>query len=348
MRKPKKVELSLQERAELERWSGDETLPAKQRLRADVLLMADEGMDDTAIAASQGITRQTCGRIRTRFLEEGLQAMVRDRPRSGRRKRIDPQKILTLTTYWPPAPAMDWSRALMAEAAGVSASTVGRVWRRKGIKPHWFASFKVIDDPRWPEKLEAVVGLYLAPLQRTLVLCVDEKIQIQALARTQPSQPLSKGRRRTETHDYTRQAATSMLAALNTLDATVMRDCQIQSRHQEWLRFLQQIDRQTPDHRRLCIVMNDLATDRPENVYGWLDNHPRIRMQITTESTLWLNIVGRFFRVLTTRQLRDGVIQSVPQLHAAITEYIETPKAAPKPFSWTAKVADLRAKDAAR
>ena len=344
MRKAPAVKLSVDERAELERWRRARTLPARQGVRARVLLLADGGADDTAIAGALGVSRQRCGRIRARFLAAGLPGLVADRPRSGRPRRIQVQEILTRTTTTTPATATDWSRALMAKAAGVSASSVGRIWRRHGLKPHRVARFKVSRDPRFAEKLEAIVGLYLAPPQRALVLCVDEKSQIQALDRTQPGLPLRQGRRRTQTHDYKRHGTTTLFAALNTLDGTVLSVCQARHRHQEWLRFLQQIEAQTPADRELHLIIDNYATHKHPRVIAWLAKHPRIHLHFTPTSASWLNMVERFFRDLTTRRLRNGVFQSVTQLEAAIADYIAIHNAAPKPFIWTAKAADILAK----
>lgn len=344
MRKAPAVKLSADERAELERWTRSRTLPARQGGRARVLLLADSGADDTAIAQALGVSRQRVGRIRARFLAEGIQGLVADRPRSGRPRRIQAQDIVTRTTATAPAAATDWSRALMAKAAGVSASSVGRIWRRHGLKPHRVARFKVSRDPRFAEKLEAIVGLYLAPPQRALVLCVDEKSQIQALDRTQPGLPLRQGRHRTQTHDYKRHGTTTLFAALNTLDGTVLSTCQSRHRHQEWLRFLQQIDAQTPADRELHLIVDNYATHKHPKVTAWLGKHPRIHLHFTPTGASWLNMVERFFRDLTTRRLRHGIFQSVAQLEAAIADYIATHNVAPKPFIGTAKAADILAK----
>lgn len=331
MRKPQIVKLNLEDRAELERWSEERTLPAKQLLRADVLLMADKDIHDTAIAARLHICRQTCGRIRRLFLEEGLEALSKAQPPSGRPKRIDAQKILTLTTATTPTTAMDWSCASMAKEAGVSASSVRRIWRLHGIKPHRFADLKVGYGPRFAEKLEAIVGLFLAPPQRALVLRVDENRRVEPLARL----PLPQGRR-----------STTLSAALNTLDGTILSAGQVWPHHQEFLRFLQQIDTQTSAGRRLHLLIGNDGTPTHPKVNAWLDKHPDIFVEFTTISGGWLHMVARFFQGLTTRLMRHGMILSMAQLQPAITEYIESPKAVPKPFSWTAKVADLRAKTA--
>jgi transposase len=333
MRKPQIVILNLKDRAELERWSEERTLPAKQLLRADVLLMADAGNHDSAIAARLHICRQTCGRIRKSFLAEGLQALAKDQPRRGRPPRIKGERILTLTTGSPPAPATDWSRALLAEATGMSASSVGRILRRNGIHLHPFADLKVGDGPRFAEKLEAIVGLYLAPPKRALVLCVDENRRIEPLARL----PLPQERRRTNT---------TLSAALNTLDGAILSTGQAWPHHQEFLRFLQQIDTQTSAGRRLHLFIGNDDTPTHPKVNAWLDKHPWSHVEFTTISGGWLHMVARFFQGLTTRLMRHGMIQSMTELEAAITEYIEAPQAARKPFSWTAKVADIHAKDA--
>jgi transposase len=328
MRKAPEVKLSKADRDELKEWTRARTLPARQGVRAQVVLMADEGLDDTMIGAALRISRQRCGRIRGRFLAGGIAALTTDRPRCGRPTTIEPQKIVALTTGGTPEMATDWSRALMAKAAGISASSVGRIWRRHGLKPHLVTKFKVSRDPQFAEKLEAIVGLYLSPPQRALVLCVDEKSQIQALDRTQPGLPLRQGRQRT----------------LNTLDGTVLSTCQPRHRHQEWLRFLKQIDVQTPADRELHLIIDNYATHKHAKVKAWLLKHPRFHLHFTPTSASWLNMVERFFRDLTTRRLSDGIFHSVADLEQAITAYIATHNAAPKPFIWTAKASDILAK----
>ncbi len=344
MRKAPEVKLSKVEREELERWNRATTLPARQGTRARVVLLAHEGADDTVIGEALGISRQRCGRIRARYLAGGLNALTCDRPRSGRPRRIEAQKIVALTTGGAPDTATDWSRALMAKAAGISPSSVGRIWRRHGLKPHRVASFKISRDPKFAEKLEAIVGLYLSPPQRALVLCVDEKSQIQALDRTQPGLPLRAGRYRTQTHDYKRHGTTTLFAALNTLDGTVLSTCQARHRHQEWLRFLKQIDAQTPADRELHLIIDNYATHRHAKVNVWLAKHPRIHLHFTPTSASWLNMVERFFRDLTTRRLRGGIFHSVAELEQAIAAFIATHNTSPKPFIWTAKASDILAK----
>ncbi len=344
MRRAPVVELSETQRQELTAWTRSHTLPARQGSRAQIILRAAAGEQDIAIAAQLGCARQRCARIRQRFLEDGLAGLRRDAPRSGRPRKIDAKRIVTLTTTTRPDGATDWSRALMAEAAGVSASSVGRVWRVHGLKPHRVATFKVSCDPQFAEKLEAIVGLYLAPPERALVLCVDEKSQIQALDRTQPGLPLRTGHQRTITHDYKRHGTTTLFAALNTLDGTVIGACKPRHRHQEFLRFLAQIDAETPPALELHLIVDNYATHKHPKVKTWLKRHPRFHLHFTPTSASWLNMVERFFRDLTTRRVRNGIFTSVAQLEAAITEYLRGHNAKPKPFIWTAKATDILAK----
>ena len=332
MRKPQVVNLNQPDREELERWILNPTLSVRQLWRAKMLLLADEGKDDTAIAGELSRSRQWCHNIRERFLADGLQALAKDRPRSGRRKRIDPQRIITLTNT-PPDTAVDWSRASMAKAAGVSASSVGRIWELEGIKPQ-VAPKKVSYAPHFAERLEAIVGRYLAPPTRALVLCEDMNRRIEALARL----PLPQGRRRT----------TSLSVALNTLDDTLLSTGQAWHDHGELVRFLQQIDTQLPDNQRLYLfIVSDAKPARLAETV-WPVEGPRPDAAFHVVNAAWLDAVLRLFRTLTTRPLRQGMIQSMAQLQAAITAHLAAPKAAPKPFSWTAKVADFHAKDAAR
>lgn len=344
MRRAPEIRLSEAERNKLTAWSRSQTLPARQVSRARILLLAAGGQEDIAIAETVGCARQRCARVRQRFLREGLEGLRRDAPRSGRPARHDAQRIVTLTTTTRPAQAPDWSRTLMAQAAGVSPSTVGRVWRRHGLKPHRVATFKVSRDPQFAEKLEAIVGLYLAPPERALVLCVDEKSQIQALDRTQPGLPLRQGRQRTQTHDYKRHGTTTLFAALSTLDGKVIGTCLPRHRHQEFLRFLAHIDVETPPDLALHLIVDNYATHKHPRVKAWLKRHPRFHLHFTPTSASWLNMVERFFRDLTTRRVRAGIFKSVAELETAIRDYLRHHNTQPKPFVWTAKAADILAK----
>lgn len=344
MRRAPEIKLSETDRTELAAWSRSRTLPARQVSAARIVLLAAEGQQDIAIAETVGCARQRCARVRRNYLSGGLERLRREAPRSGRPVEHDAQHIVKLTTTTTPAQATDWSRALMAQASGVSASTIGRVWRRHGLKPHRVATFKVSRDPQFAEKLEAIVGLYLAPPERALVLCVDEKSQIQALDRTQPGLPLRAGRQRTLTHDYKRHGTTTLFAALSTLDGKVIGACLPRHRHQEFLRFLKQIDAETPPELALHLIVDNYATHKHLKVKAWLRRHPRFHLHFTPTSASWLNMVERFFRDLTTRRVRAGIFKSVAELETAITDYLHRHNAQPKPFIWTAKAADILAK----
>ena len=344
MRRAPEIKLSEAQRLELLTWSRSHTLPARQVSGAKILLLAADGTEDVAVAAMLGCGRQRCARIRRRFITGGLAGICLDAPRSGRPRKHDAQRIVALTTGTQPTNATDWSRSLMAEKAGVSASTVGRIWRANGLKPHRVTAFKISRDPLFAEKLETIVGLYLAPPERALVLGVDEKSQIQALDRTQPGLPLRQGRQRTLTHDYKRHGTTTLFAALSTLDGKVIGACLPRHRHQEFLLFLKQIDVETPSDLDLHLIVDNYATHKHAKVKTWLKRHPRFHLHFTPTSASWLNMVERFFRDLTTRRVRSGIFKSVAQLEAVIADFLRHHNIKPKPFIWTAKAADILAK----
>jgi len=229
----------------------------------------------------------------------------------------------------------------MAVELGVSAASVSRHWRANGLKPHIVRGFKVSRDPRFVEKLEDIVGLYMSPPEHALVLCCDEKSQVQALDRTQPGLPLKKGRAATMTHDYKRHGTTTLFAALNVLDGQVIGQCQQRHTHVEWLKFLKQIDRETPKDKTLHLIADNYATHKHPAVQDWLAKHPRCNMHFTPTSASWLNMVERFFRDITTKRLRRGVFTSVPELIHAIDQYIDHHNTKPKPFIWTKSARDI-------
>lgn len=229
----------------------------------------------------------------------------------------------------------------MADELGVSAASVSRHWRANGLKPHVVRGFKVSRDPKFVEKLEDIVGLYMSPPEHALVLCCDEKSQVQALDRTQPGLPLKKGRAATMTHDYKRNGTTTLFAALNVLDGQVIGQCQKRHTHAEWLRFLRKIDRETPKDKILHLIADNYATHKHPNVQQWLSKHPRFNMHFTPTSASWLNMVERFFRDITTERLRRGVFTSVPELISVIDEYIAHHNINPKPFIWTKSARDI-------
>lgn len=335
------IMLSDQERAKLTTLANSQTSPVRLAKRARIVLLAAEGLENIEIAKQLRIGRVQVGRWRDRYAHGGLSAIEADLPRGGRKASVDAGEIVRLTTQVSPPNATHWSARTMAAQAGVSERSVRRVWRARGLKPHLIETFKVSRDPQFAEKLEDIVGLYLSPPEHALVLCCDEKSQVQALDRTQPGLPLKKGHAATMTHDYKRHGTTTLFAALNTLDGSVISCCQPRHRHEEWLKFLRRIHRQTPKDKELHLICDNYATHKHPKVKEWLAKHPRFHIHFTPTSASWLNMVERFFRDLTVQRLRRGVFRSVPELITAIKEYIAVHNKNPKPFVWTAKANDI-------
>jgi len=328
----------------LQQWARSRALPARQIERARVVLLAAEGKTDLEIAATLNISNQKAARWRKRFLQLSLAGLVRDAPRRGRKPAISAkvkEELIRRTTQSKPANATHWSTRIMAAEMGVSEATVRRIWRAHGLKPHLVESFKISKDKHFAEKLEDIVGLYLNPPEHAMVLCVDEKSQIQALDRTQPGLPLKKGRCGTMTHDYKRHGTATLFAALNVADGTVISMCDDRHRHQEWLQFLRVIDQVTPEGKHLHLIADNYATHKHAKVQKWLKRHPRFHVHFTQTSSSWLNMVERFFRDLTQNRLRRGVFRDVEELIMAIGDYIDRHNENPKPFIWTAKASDI-------
>jgi len=347
MRIAAKVELSEAQRKQLETWATRRTIPVRLAERAKMILLAAQGKTDKEIGADLAIWRGTVARWRGRFIADGVTGIERDETRPGRKPKISARKvksIVALTTQQRPDNATHWSTRSMAAVAGVSESSVRRIWQAHGLKPHRVASFKVSNDKRFTEKLEDIVGLYLDPPEHALVFCCDEKSQIQALDRTQPGLPLKRGRAQTMTHDYKRHGVTTLFAAMNTLDGSVIGQCQTRHRHQEWLSFLRKIDRNTPKNKELHLIADNYATHKHPEVKAWLAKHPRFHMHFTPTSASWLNMVERFFRDLTVHRLRRGVFRSLPELLAALEKYLGQHNKKPKPFIWTATAKDILSK----
>ena len=344
MRAAPQIVLSQDQEQTLKQWARGRSLPARQVERARVVLMAAAGKQDLEIAAEMGISNQKAARWRKRFLQFGLAGLEKDAPGRGRKPMITPaqvQGVISKTTQEKPANATHWSTRTMAEASGLSEKSVRRIWHKHGLKPHLSRSFKVSNDPEFAEKLEAIVGLYLNPPEHAIVLCADEKSQIQALDRTQPGLPIKKGRCGTMTHDYKRNGTATLFAALNTLDGTVISMCDDRHRHQEWLRFLKVIDQVTPEGQQIHLIADNYATHKHPKVQKWLARHPRFQVYFTPTSSSWLNMVERFFRDLTQNRLRRGVFRDVEELIMAIGDYIDRHNDQPKPFVWTAKASDI-------
>jgi len=341
MRVAPTIVLNEEERKKLMQLAKSRTASVRMARRAQIVLLAAAGKHNDAIAQELEIGRVQVGRWRERYAKGGLAAIERDRPRGGRPLKADVAQIVRLTTRTLPEAATHWSTRTLAAKVGVSDTTVLRVWHRNGLKPHLVRTFKVSRDPRFAEKLEDIVGLYLNPPEHALVLCCDEKSQVQALDRTQPGLPLKKGRAATMTHDYKRHGTTTLFAALSTLDGSLISCCQQRHRHEEWLVFLRRIDRETPKHKELHLICDNYATHKHPHVQEWLAKHPRFHMHFTPTSASWLNMVERFFRDLSTQRLERGVFRSVPELIAAIKDYVAVHNRNPKPFIWTIKATDI-------
>ena len=341
------VSLTSEDQAWLRKQASSAIVAKRLSERCRIVLLGLAGQNNEQIAATLSITRQKAARWRARFAQAGRAGLERDAPGRGRKPTYGPEiqaLIVDRTLRSLPPQATQWSQRSLAKALDLSDSTVGRVWRAHGLKPHLARTFKVSNDPRFAEKLEDVVGLYLNAPEHAIVLCCDEKSQVQALDRTQPGLPLKKGRAGTMTHDYVRHGTTCLFAALNVADGTLIGQCQDRHRHQEWLKFLQLIDEQTPADRELHLILDNYATHKHPKVKKWLAKHPRFHLHFTPTSASWLNMVERFFRDLTVNRLRRGVFHSVPELVAALNKYIAHHNKDPKPFIWTAKAQDILAK----
>ena len=338
------IVLTQDQRSQLEGYARGRRVAVRVAQRATMLLLAAESKQDKEIAHELGMVASTVALWRHRFLALGVPGIEKDAPRPGRKPTIAAervQEIIRKTTQETPPHATHWSTRSMAQAAGVSEATVRRLWHKHGLKPHRVKSFKLSNDPHFAEKLDDIVGLYVHPPEHALVLCLDEKTQIQALDRTQPGLPLKKGRCQTMTHDYKRNGTTTLFAALNTLDGTVIGNCMKQHTHEEWLKFLRLIDEQTPTAKELHLIADNYATHKHPNVQAWLKGHPRFHMHFTPTSASWTNMVERFFRDITDQRIRRGVFRSMAELVQAIDTYLVQHNQHPKAFIWTAKAADI-------
>jgi transposase len=346
-RRAASIVLSEEEQAILDGWARSRSLPVRQVQRAQIIQLAARGVESQEIARRLAISRPTVQLWRGRFLSLRLAGLERDAPRPGRIPRISQRRvgaIVHATLHTKPENATHWSTRTMAEAQGVSEATVRRIWKRHGLKPHLTETFKLSRDKRFAEKLHDIVGLYLNPPDRALVLCVDEKSQIQALDRTQPGLPLKKGRCGTMTHDYKRNGTTTLFAALSMLDGHVIGDCMPRHRHQEFIRFLKKIDAETPAELDLHLIVDNYSTHKHARVQSWLGRHPRFHLHFTPTSSSWLNLVERWFRDLTDKRIRRDSFESVPELIAVIEDYMAQSNQKPHIFVWTASAERILAK----
>jgi transposase len=347
MRVAPAVELDKAAKEALEKWVNGRKTAVRLAERARIVLLAGEGKQDLEIASALGITPKKASRWRGRYLELGLKGLEKDAPRPGRTPAIDRDlvaEVIRMTLEDKPAQATHWSTRSLAAVLGVSDSSVLRIWRAHGLKPHRIESFKLSKDPAFSEKLEAIVGLYLNPPEHAIVLCVDEKSQVQALDRTQPGLPMKPGRAGTMTHDYKRHGTTTLFAAMEVASGKVISLCQQRHRHQEWIKFLRLIDEATPASKELHLICDNYATHKHAKVKRWLKRHPRFHIHFTPTSSSWLNMVERFFRDLTVNRLRRGVFRSIVELIEALDAYVDEHNENPKPFIWTAKASDILAK----
>jgi transposase len=347
MRVAETIELDAQVERALRTLSKGRRVEARVQQRASVILLAAQGWQNKDIATEVRLDRRQVALWRRRFIDGGIEALLKDASRSGRTPSVTAEiesHILNTTLHEKPAAATHWSTRTLASYLGLSATTIRRVWQRNGVKPHLQDTFKVSRDPRFEDKLIDVVGLYMNPPEHALVLSCDEKSQIQALNRTQPGLPMKPGRAGTMTHDYKRNGTTTLFAALNTLDGTVISMCQDRHRHEEWLKFLSLINRKTPKHLQLHLIVDNYATHKHPEVQAWLAKHPRFVMHFTPTSASWLNMVERFFRDISENRIKRDSFTSVADLEQAIAQYIERHNDNPKPFIWTASASDILAK----
>ena len=341
----RKIALRRGDRSRLEQLVRTRTTPHRVVERAQIVLASAGGAAGNTICAQLQVSRPTVSRWLDRYDADGVSGLEVDRPRAGRPKQItlaDEEAIVerTLRTK-PPKEATHWSSRLMAEVTGYHHATIARIWRTHGLKPHRVKQFKLSTDPAFVTKLRDVVGLYLDPPERAVVFAFDEKSQIQALDRTQPGLPMKKGRAGTMTHDYKRHGTTTLFAALNVATGSVLNDCMPHHRHQEFLKFMRQMERGVASDLAIHVILDNYATHKHPKVKRWLARHPRVHFHFTPTSASWLNLVERFFSELTERRIRRLAVTSVDQLIEAITQYIDHRNEHPTPFVWTATVRQI-------
>lgn len=348
MKRAPEIVLSAEERAKLERLASSRITEVRLAQRAKIILLAAAGLQNKEIAERVDVNPNTVVRWRGRFARERWAGIERDRPRMNRvhaeQATALTRQIIQLTTQTVPSEATHWSTRTLAKRLGISHTRVRRAWNAAGLKPHLTRTFKVSNDPQFSEKVVDVVGLYTNPPENAIVLCVDEKSQIQALDRTQKSLPLYPGRCGTLTHDYKRHGTTTLFAALDVFTGMVIGTCMAQHRHQEWLKFLKRIDTEVVPGKDIHLIVDNYATHKHPNVLRWLARHPRFHLHFTPTSSSWLNLIERWFRDLTQKRIRRGTFRSVRDVIDAIAGYIENNNDAAKPYLWTAQAKDIIAK----
>jgi transposase len=328
----------------LEAWIRAPKTPQKIVLRSRICLLAADGMSHNAIAKSLNTSRPTVVLWTKRFQEQGVNGLSEDAPHGLSSRRLNREivnSIVEATLHSTPKDSTHWSTRTMAKAQGVSHMTVQRIWDAHGLQPHRVKTFKLSKDKHFEEKLTDVVGVYLNPPDKAVVLCVDEKTQVQALDRTQPGLPMKKGRCGTMTHDYKRNGTTCLFAAMNVLEGKVLGACYPRHRHIEFLKFLRTINREVPVDLDVHMILDNYGTHGQPKVKAWLAKHPRFKLHFTPTSSSWLNLIERWFGEITRKRIRRGVFRSVPELIAAIEEYIRYNNEDPKPFVWTKRAEDI-------
>ena len=331
------------QREELERWLRRSKTGQALALRARIVLAAAGGESDVGVAARLGTTRETVGKWRRRFIEKGCDGLL-DEPRPGAPRTVgdaDVEQVVTMTLESMPRDATQWSTRSMAKACGLSSATVNRIWRAFGLQPHRTETFKLSADPLFIEKVRDVVGLYMAPPERAVVLCVDEKSQIQALERSQPMLPLRPGMPARQTHDYKRHGTTSLFAALDIATGEVIGRCYPRHRSVEFRKFLTVIEKAVPKDLEVHLVLDNYTTHRTAMIHKWLLRHPRFHLHFTPTSASWLNQVERWFAEITNKRIRRGSYRSTRQLVHAIEDYLSVYNDDPKPFIWTKSADDI-------
>ena len=347
MRVAPKITLNENDRQLLHRWARGRSTPARLVLRAQIVLAAAEGKENRVIAKELGTNRPLVGKWRARFARGGIASIQKDAPRGGRPSSAREKLAATIiqwTTQRKPDNATHWTTRTLARALGTNHSLVRRIWNANCLKPHLSRTFKLSNDPHFVEKVTDVVGLYLNPPEHALVLSCDEKSQIQALDRTQPGLPIKKGRCGTMTHDYVRNGTTTQFAALEMAEGKLIGTCMNRHRHQEWIKFLELIDAQTPAGLELHLIVDNYRTHKHEKVQRWLKRHPRFHIHFIPTSSSWLNMVERWFRDITDKRIRREAFPSVKRLIEVINDYIAKHNENPNAFVWTAKVEDILAK----
>src|SRR5712691_7239452 len=333
------IQLSRADRSKLKAVVANRKSPQKHAWRAKIVLLTADGRGTAEIMQATGKAKTVIWRWQERFRDEGAAGLWRDKTRRSRIPALLPEvakRVVALTLAGPPPAASHWSGSAMAKAAGISVSSVQRIWRAHGLQPHRVRQFKLSNDPQFAAKLHEIVGLYVNPPSHAIVLSVDEKSQIQALDRTQPGLPLKRGRAGTITHDYKRNGTTILFAALDVLDGKVIGRCMQRHRHQEFTRFLNAIEHEVPAGKIVHTILDNYGAHKHPKVRAWLGRHPRFVFHYTPTSCSWLNAVEGFCAKLTRRRLKRGVFRSVVDLQAAINRFVEETNAQPKPFVWTA------------